>query len=233
MRCCFIAIVCDCFYLQVDAKSWRVVISYLEGNPTCINKQGMIPGTDEEPRSLVYDKSSHMSLGAEFKYLYTAITRAKCNLWIYDSHVNKCLPIFSYWYKRGLVEVVNSGSSPLTDDVYKLVFATSSTEDQWKVQGDYFKSQRHWESARHCYLKARAEHLYLAKEIEAFLLVQQARQHSLPQQYLEAAISFLECFIEHHDMKHMKFAARYLMKTQPPRHSEAANLYEKLGEVIQ
>ena len=217
-------------YSQVDEKGWRVVTSYLESHPSYIVNHGKIPGYDKAPRSLEFDKSRHMSLSSELKYLYTAITRAKCNLWIYDSHKEKRLPIFDYWYKRCLVKVVGMEGS-LMDGEHGLIFASISTEDQWKVQGDYFKKKHLWEQARHCYLRSGPDYDYLAQEAKAFVLIQQARQHGRVQNYLEAAVYFLECDDIHHDARYMKWAALCLMNTRPPRYTEAAKLFERLGEV--
>ena len=175
-----------------------------------------------------FDRSRHASLSIELKYLYIAITRAKCNLWIYDSHKENCLPMFTYWYKCGLIEVVSTQESQTQ---INHTFTTSSTEDEWKVQGDLLKKRSLWEQAWHCYLKAGAEQVYLAREAEAFLLVEQARQHSLSEKYQEAAACFLECDNAHHDVNYIKWAACCLLNTQPPRYSEAAKLYERLGEV--
>ena len=65
--------------------------SYIEDNPSqIVNKEAPFGKT----RRYEFDASLHKSLNAELKHLYTAITRAKCNLWIYDSHIVKRLPIF-------------------------------------------------------------------------------------------------------------------------------------------
>lgn len=47
-------------------------------------------------------------LNGELKQLYTAITRARVNLWIFDENSEKRAPAFKYFIKRGLVQVVKT-----------------------------------------------------------------------------------------------------------------------------
>ncbi|XP_019859701.1 PREDICTED: uncharacterized protein LOC100635005, partial [Amphimedon queenslandica] len=58
-------------------KEWRVVSTYAD-------KTAPPSDSKTKPRPLNFNERFHKSLNSEFKYLYTAITRAKCNLWIYD-----------------------------------------------------------------------------------------------------------------------------------------------------
>ena len=109
-----------------------------------------LPGSSDDPRSHQFDPKLHKSLNSELKYLYTAVTRAKCNLWIYDSDPKSHLPMFDYWHKRGLVKVVQkedqlSSATVESQDKDILVFASNSTPDQWKAQGDNFKKKHLWD----------------------------------------------------------------------------------------
>ena len=163
--------------------------------------------------------------------MYTAVTRAKCNLWIYDSDKKKRAPIFDYWHKRGLVEVVGKNVEGKSQD--SLMFASISTTQDWKVQGDSFKKRHQWEHAKHCYEKAGAENELLAKEAHARLLVKQARLDNTPQTsqlYLRAAVLFLEVEHVYCNPIYISYAASCLTKTRPPRYTDAAKLFEKLGE---
>ena len=222
--------------MQVDEKGWRVVSSYLEmsqhqgkiANPT------KLPGSSDDPRSRQFDPKLHKSLNSELKYLYTAVTRAKCNLWIYDSDRKTRLPVFDYWHKRDLVKVVKkedqlSCTSKESQDNYFLVFASNSTPEQWKAQGDNFKKKHLWEQAILCYQHAGSENEYLATEAHAYHLIQRAR-HQKPQLYLEAALSFLECDELHHNLHYINGAAICLRNSKPPKYHEAAKLFERLGE---
>ena len=189
-----------------------------------------LPGSTSEPRSRLFDPKLHKSLNAELKYLYTAITRTKCNLWIYDSNQKMRLPMFDYWYKRELVKVVRAGTLSEIEGMYNLVFASNSTADQWKAQGDNFRKKHLWEQAKLCYERAGEESVYLAKEANAYQLIQNARQQR-PGLYFEAAVRFLECDYLHHGIQYINAAALCLRNTKPPKYSTAAKLYEKLGEL--
>lgn len=209
-----------------------MITSYLEmsSHTNKVVTSSLLPGAPSQPRSRPFDPKIHKSLNAELKYLYTAITRTKCNLWIYDSDMKMRLPMFNYWYKRDIVKVVHADVSSDTQGMYNLVFASNSTPEQWKAQGDNFKKKHLWEQARLCYERAGEENLYLAKEANAYRLIQNARQQK-PGLYFEAAVMFLECDYLHHRPQYINAAALCVRNTKPPRHSAAAKLYEKLGEL--
>ena len=217
--------------MQVDEKGWRVVSSYLEifQHQGKITNPTKLPGSSDDPRSRQFDPKLHKSLNSELKYLYTAVTRAKCNLWIYDSDRKTRLPMFDYWHKRDLVKVVQAQPSKGSQGVYTLVFASNSTPEQWKAQGDNFKKKHLWEQAILCYQRAGPDNEYLAKEARAYHLIQRAR-HQKPQFYLEAALSFLECDELHHNLHYINGAALCLRNSKPPKYHEAAKLFERLGE---
>ena len=191
-----------------------------------ITNHEKLPGSSVDPRSRQFDSKLHKSLNAELKYLYTAITRARCNLWIYDENINACLPVFDYWYKRDLVKVVHETKAAESLDI---VFASNSKPEQWKAQGDNFKKKGLWETAMLCYKRAGSENEYLAKEIHAGLL----RQHAKKQKhlYLEASVTFFECDEAHHDVRYLRAAACCLIRAKPPRYSEAGKLYEHFGDI--
>ena len=120
--------------LQVSDKVWRVVTSYLEmkEHSKCIVNQSKLPGSKIEPRSKAFEEKEHKSLCADLKYLYTAVTRAKCNLWIYDSDKTKRLPMFDYWHKRGLVKVVSTTKGG--ESKHDVIFASISTLSNGKYR---------------------------------------------------------------------------------------------------
>ncbi len=164
------------------------------------------------------------------KYLYTAITRAKCNLWIYDSDVEKRLPVFDYWSQRGLVKVVRI--SDVSKEDQTTLFSATSSKEEWKLQGDYFKKKRLWEPAMKCYQKA--ESPYLESEARAYCLAQQARGDNLrPDEiraiYLQAAYAFLKCDASMHDYQCLENAAKCLKNAK--KYSESSQLFVLLGQV--
>ena len=210
------------------SKEWRVVGSYLESKPEL--KTNTKPGFTTEPRPLNFDEQHHKSLNAELKYLYTAITRAKCNLWIYDSDEIRRLPVFDYWHKRGLIKLIRM--TDISPEDQSLLFAATSSKEEWKAQGDYFKKKRLWEPAMKCYKNA--EDVHLEREAEAYFLVQQAKACSQKLQemrelYLKAALAFLKCDESKHDQKCLVYAAMCLRKAK--KHREAGKLYARLERV--
>lgn len=196
-----------------------------------ISNPGPLHGADHEPHGVTFDEKCHKSLNPELKYLYTATTRAKCNLWIYDQDKKKRLPVFHYWFKRGFAKVIGTKQDRQAE--HGLLFASNSTNEQWKTQGDNFMKRHMWEPAKHCYERAGPENAYLAKEAHAHLLVKRSKHSKKPQFYFEAALCFLECDEQSHDVKYISNAAVCLMNSQHPRHImiRAAKLFERLEQV--
>ena len=207
-----------------------MVTGYLEEHAECIKVNKRLPGSGSAPRSNRFDERHHKALNSELKYLYTAITRAKCNLWIYDSNLKKRLPMFDLWYKRDLVKVVGDNLAG-AESQHSLIFASISTTQQWKVQGDYFMRRSRWEQAKHCYDRAGPENVYLSVEANARFVVQQASKQAKPQLYLGAAVDFLRRDQLVHSIQCILFAAQCLRRAKPPKFSPAAVLFERLGKV--
>ena len=210
---------------QAD-KDWRVVTAYIEDKPDLISSEEKI---FDKPRRLNFDERKQKSLNAELKYLYTAITRAKCNLWIYDSDNDKKIPMFDYWHRRGLIEVVQV--SDVANEDQNTLFSTSSKED-WKSQGDYFRKKMLWQPAMKCYQKAECPHL--ESEAEAYILAQQARSsdlksHEIQEIYLKAAHAFLKRDKYENDYQSLENAAKCLKNAK--KYGESSQLYVSLGQV--
>jgi len=51
---------------------------------------------------LKFDPNYHKILNSEFKNLYTAVTRARVNVWIFDENMDKRAPMFEYFKARKL-----------------------------------------------------------------------------------------------------------------------------------
>lgn len=58
------------------------------------------------PRPLIFDENHHKILNSELKHLYTAITRARVNVWIFDEDMEKRAPMFDYVKARNLAKFV-------------------------------------------------------------------------------------------------------------------------------
>ena len=194
-----------------------------------------------DTRSCKFSPSLNKSLNNELKRLYTAITRAKSNLWIYDSNQKLRLPMFNYWYKRNLVKVVQTQRN---EDIFDVVFAANSAPEQWKAQGDNLMEKGHFEQALHCYQRAGKDYEHLIKKADAYRLLQHAlnlRTDSKedPKLWLKVAIKFLETaeYCVRSDsldcvssFELLYSAATCLGTSQPPRFSLAAQLFEHAGK---
>ncbi|XP_070564892.1 LOW QUALITY PROTEIN: TPR and ankyrin repeat-containing protein 1-like [Ptychodera flava] len=221
-------------------KEWRVVISYLE---TLIKKGGNVRVTrtgqslveiDQSEtveqnltttRPLEFDHDKHKVLNSELKYLYTAVTRARVNVWIFDEDREKRAPMFEYFRKRKLVQVVRiedneSGQEGLSDGM----FATTSTRDEWNKRGDYFYNNKLWKVAAKCYFKGgngQKEMMALAQDraLNAEKLRDNPRR--LRAEFLAAADEFMQC-----DMYQQASSCLYNAK----EYELSAMLFEKIGK---
>ena len=192
--------------------------SYIEDNPNQIVNREAPFG---ETRRYEFDASLHKSLNAELKYLYTAITRAKCNLWIYDSNRVKRSSIFDYWVKKGLVKIIRVGDNQDT-----LFLAASSSKEDWKSRGNRLKRKGIWEEAIKCYQKAECPHLLL--EARAYGLAQKALTQS-KDLFLNSAHAFLKCNETEYNYHFLENAAKCLKNAK--QYEESAELYVYLGQV--
>lgn len=85
-------------------------------------------------------------LNGELKQLYTAITRARVNLWIFDENLEKRAPAFKYFIRRDFVQVVKTDENKDFDDS---MFVKTSTPYEWIIQGDYYAKHQCWKGSRH------------------------------------------------------------------------------------
>ena len=200
--------------------AWRVASQYLQDNQRCIKN---VSHRFEISRPRRLNEMRDKSLNAELKHLYTAITRAKRKLWIFDSNKCKRLPMFDFWCKQCLVEVIG------TQDERSISFSAVSSQGEWKIQGDYFKRRKYWEQARLCYQKAGRQDLETAAQ--AFLISDQLLSKTAQKNvtHITAALAFLESDELNHDVEFLTIAAHHLIYAE--RYSEAALVYEKLGKV--
>ena len=195
------------FNAQAKPSDWRIVTSVLE----------------ERKMDHVPDK--HLALNFELKYLYTAITRAKCNLWICESNKEKSDPMVMLWHKGNLIERLESTTA----------FSKQSTPEQWLKQGNLLRAAQLWDNAAVCFRKA--NRLDLSEEMHAQQLLQQIAENSSKdrrcQLYLQAASAFLSSFLirpnqEQFDVK-VEDAAECLANGR--KHQLAAMLFKRLQMV--
>ena len=218
------------YIFQVE-KDWRVVQSFSDDQHQTTTDENV---SSDKMKRLDFDASQYKSLNAELKYLYTAITRAKCHLWIYDSNRGKSGPVFDYWIKNSLVEVIQIDD--ISKDTQNTLFSVTSSPEKWKSQGDYFKRKSLWEQAIKCYQKANCFHLARAYSLVQQVQVKQASTPSnkrdlkeIKEKYLEAAHAFLKSDQLEHDYECLNNAAICLKKAKEIKKS--SKLYILLGQV--
>ena len=78
-------------------------------------------------------------LESELKLLYTAITRAKSNVWIFDEDDNKSIPMFEYFERRKLVEIVQSIEDFQNANANITQSATINGAHEWIKQAQVFE----------------------------------------------------------------------------------------------
>ena len=176
-------------------------------------------------RPLEFDPEKHKVLNSEFKYLYTAITRARVNVWLFDEDKESRAPVFEYFQRLGLVEVVaigDKGSGELAS-----MFAAKSTPEEWRKGGIRFYKHGLWVPAIQCFTFA-GDHLMLQKSqaqqqaAEATKLRSTNRQQ-MRDEFLTAAESFLKCRMHYEAEICLNNAREWVL---------LAKLYEKTGKVI-
>ncbi|KAJ3345318.1 hypothetical protein HDU83_004214 [Entophlyctis luteolus] len=89
-----------------------------------------------------FDSQKHNILSAELKLMYTAITRARGQLWIWDSDEKKRYPMFKYWRSASVV-VTN-------DDARSGKFSArgdKTTPEEWNEQGKMLFRAGQYENA--------------------------------------------------------------------------------------
>uniref|UniRef100_H3AAJ0 Tetratricopeptide repeat and ankyrin repeat containing 1 n=1 Tax=Latimeria chalumnae TaxID=7897 RepID=H3AAJ0_LATCH len=216
------------FFTDSEApKEWRVISSF--NSLSCPKEQSkpLVEVALEETNSslsrpLEFNAELHKMLNGELKQLYTAITRARVNLWIFDENAEKRGPAFEYFIKRGFVQVVKTDEDTELDDS---MFVKTSTRQEWVERGDYFAKHQCWKVAAKCYQKGEAsEKEKLAQAHDTVLNVQSKKRstNEVQMEYLQLAKTYLECKVPKLSMKCLRNAKEFRL---------CAELCKKLGKV--
>ncbi|KAG2132368.1 hypothetical protein DEU56DRAFT_981701 [Suillus clintonianus] len=135
----------------VDALCWRVVLNGVQG-------QGYAP-------DFYRDETRYAGICSELKHLYVGITRARRNVWIFDTS-DKSDAMRIFWESQKLIHTCSRGT-----DVPPL--AVTSTPEEWASSGRSMFFHKHYSQAIHCFQRAG-----LRREVEvceAYLLREAAR----------------------------------------------------------
>ena len=233
------------FSMSSAAEEWRVVTTYLEDKFPTARAQDL-PGV-ERCRTLPFDPDQHKVLSAELKFLYTAITRARTQLWIADVDVSRRGPVFEYWTSRNLVHVHDTSSEDT-----RFGDKEESTPKEWEQQARYFYEHKLYMAAAKCWKRAGNEQLYLAARArELQLLARKARLKKEQKRSRELLLEAADCHVRCGELdkaadalrrgKEYALAGMAFKKLGQPhkaakafafagRHREAATMFAELGQ---
>ncbi|XP_030061358.1 TPR and ankyrin repeat-containing protein 1 [Microcaecilia unicolor] len=187
------------FFTDSEAgKEWRVISSFVPPHESSEECKPVIevpleknPAPHNRPLTLNADMLK--MLNGELKQLYTAITRARVNLWIFDENCEKRAPAFEYFIKKEFVKVVQTNENEDLDDS---MFVKTSTAEEWVAQGEYYAKHQCWKVAAKCYQKGGAsekEKLALAHDAVLNVQTKKSSPRERQMEYMELAKTYLEC----------------------------------------
>nr|XP_015212780.1 PREDICTED: TPR and ankyrin repeat-containing protein 1 isoform X1 [Lepisosteus oculatus] len=217
-------------------KEWRVISSFSHTSAKASSSGPVVEVPLEEAasvqtRPLEFNADLHKMLNDELKQLYTAVTRARVNLWLFDENREKRGPAFEYLIKGQYVQVVKTDENTDLDDS---MFVKSSTQIEWIERGDYFAKHQCWKVAAKCYQKggsADKEKLALANFAVLNVQYKKVSPKEMQLEYLQLSKTYLECGVPKLSMKCLKNAKEYKLCAQLceslGKMKEAAVLYRK------
>ena len=88
-------------------------------------------------------------LNSELKYLYTAITRARQHVWVFDEDTASRTPMFEYFRRRGLVTMATFDENGKVN--VPEIFTQVSSAEEWNQRGMIFYNRQMWKAALQCF----------------------------------------------------------------------------------
>ena len=148
-------------------------------------------------RPLEFNPEKHKVLNSEFKYLYTAITRARVNVWFFDEDKDARAPVFEYFSRLNLVKVVTLEDQGKGTGQLANMFAVKSTPEEWRKGGMRFYKKRLWVAAIQCFTFA-GDKLMLQKsqaqqQAAEAIKFRSTNRQMMRDEFLHAGESFLNC----------------------------------------
>ncbi|XP_019502697.1 PREDICTED: TPR and ankyrin repeat-containing protein 1 [Hipposideros armiger] len=217
------------FFTDSEAyKEWKIISFFTSSSSDSRGEnQPLIEVPLETPssaqgRSVVVNPEMYKLLNGELKQLYTAITRARVNLWIFDENLEKRAPAFKYFSRRNFVQVVKTDKNKDLDDS---MFVKTSTPEEWIAQGEYYAKHQCWKVAAKCYQKGGAfekEKLALAHNTALNMKSKKLSPKEKQMEYLELAKTYLECNEPKLSLKCLSYAKEFQLSGQ---------LCEKMGKI--
>lgn len=229
---------------------WRVVSTYTEDDikayyaDATVASSGVQKYDWESPllkdtRHLDFDANSHKILEVELKMLYTAITRARVNVFVAETDPELSRPMFNYFQRRAVVDVVNKGGGLSS----VRVFGAVDTVEDWKNRGEYYLRNAEGERqmpclrlAAKCFDKAGdTKRMNQTLAFLSFTEIEKEDQKKLSKkqqmQYKEKLYNITEQLLEARDVVFLNKAALCLLRTGEHEEYTARmfELYAKLS----
>ncbi|VDH90337.1 Hypothetical predicted protein [Mytilus galloprovincialis] len=213
------------------SKDWRVVTSFIKdvrkSQSVAVGGITRLRDDNIRTRHLEFDPHLHKILNSELKQLYTAVTRARVNVWIFDEDEDIRLPMFEFFNALHLVQTVSNISEIES-------FAKPSLEEDWIKRGEEFMRNQLYGFAADCFKKGGDDKK--EKLADAFIHYEQARQNpkEMRKNFYKSAELFLElgkytnagkCL---ENTKEFRLAAKLYEKRQQYR--KAGHMYKILKE---
>ncbi|XP_029097639.1 TPR and ankyrin repeat-containing protein 1 isoform X3 [Monodon monoceros] len=217
------------FFTDSEAyKEWKIISSFTPSSSESREESHWLievpleKCSSSQGRALMVNPEMYKLLNGELKQLYTAITRARVNLWIFDENPEKRAPAFKYFMKRNFVEVVKMDENK---DLHDSMFVKTSTPVEWIAQGDYYAKHQCWKVAAKCFQKGGAlekEKLALAHSSALNMKSKKVSPKEKQVEYLELAKTYLECKEPKLSLKCLSYAKEFQL---------CAQLCERLGKI--
>ncbi|KAM5280423.1 TPR and ankyrin repeat-containing protein 1 isoform 2-T2 [Ctenodactylus gundi] len=216
------------FFTDSEAyKEWKIISSFIPPSDSRVENQPLIEVPLEKSSSFrarphMINPEMYKLLNGELKQLYTAITRARVNLWIFDENLEKRAPAFKYFIRRDFVQVVKTDENKDFDDS---MFVKTSTPEEWIAQGEYYAKHQCWKVAAKCYQKGGAfekEKLALAHNTALNMKSKKVSPKEKQLEYLALAKTYLECNEPKLSLKCLNYAKEFQLSAQ---------LCERLGKI--
>ncbi|KAM5191184.1 TPR and ankyrin repeat-containing protein 1 isoform 2-T2 [Callospermophilus lateralis] len=217
------------FFTDSEAyKEWKIISSFTPSSSDSREENWPLvevpleKPSSSQTRPLMVNPEMYKLLNGELKQLYTAITRARVNLWIFDENLEKRAPAFKYFIRRDFVQVVKTDENKDFDDS---MFVKTSTPEEWIAQGEYYAKHQCWKVAAKCYQKGGAfekEKLALAHNTALNMKSKKVSPKEKQLEYLELAKTYLECNEPKLSLKCLSYAKEFQLSAQ---------LCERLGKI--
>ena len=185
------------------SQEWRILLTFLvERDDHGIEKEliaSMHAAENSKDvkgmlRILQFSEQEHHIMCSELKQLYTAITRARVRVVIYDENPATRAPLFYFFERLGLcdkIKILEDGPTP--------GFVKETSADEWRARGKNLMENKVYPLAAQCFGKSGdsdLEHKAVAWKLLTYdipSLRQEGKHKEVPERFIEAAERLLKC----------------------------------------